>query len=63
MSGCQYDKLINKTLSEICQISKDCDYDYFNLYDLHYCKFEGKLYFDQSQNAEIARKIYSKIGQ
>jgi len=45
MSGCQYDKLINKTLSEICQISKDCDYDYFNLYDLHYCKFEGKLYF------------------
>lgn len=45
MSGCDYEKLINKTLSEICGISKKCDYDYINLNELHYCTFDGKLYF------------------
>ncbi len=43
--ACTFEKVVNKTIAEICIISKDCDYDYINLYDLHYCSFNGKLYF------------------
>lgn len=44
-NACTFDQIVNKTISEICIISKDCEYDYVNLNELHYCTFDGKLYF------------------
>lgn len=41
---CLYNNFINKTISEICQISENCSYDYINLYNIHYCQLNGIYY-------------------
>lgn len=43
--ACTFEKIVNKTIEEICIISKDCEFDYINLNEMHYCSFNGKLYF------------------
>lgn len=43
--GCTFDRIKNKTIEEICIIAKDCSFDYINLNELHFCTFQGKLYF------------------
>jgi len=42
---CTLENMMNKSLDEICAITKYCEYDYINLNDLHYCVLQGKLYF------------------
>lgn len=41
---CKLQKIINKSIGEICQMSKYCAYDYVNLNELHFCYFQGKFY-------------------
>jgi sodium/potassium/calcium exchanger 6 len=45
MAECEYNYFTNKTIIDICNLSKKCEYDYINIYELHFCYFEGKLYF------------------
>lgn len=45
MAHCNYES-INSNISDKCQYVRDnCEYAYINLYSLHYCDFDGKLYF------------------
>ncbi len=45
MSECTFSNIPNN-ITEACQfVLKNCEYDYINLYSLHFCKLEGKLYF------------------
>ena len=42
---CNFEKITNKTIKEICEITKICSFQYINLNQLHYCQMEGKLYY------------------
>ena len=42
---CSIEKIVNKTISEICEITKSCNFDYINLNEMHYCYLNGQLYF------------------
>lgn len=42
---CTLENMTNKSINELCAISKNCEYDYINLNELHYCVLQGKIYF------------------
>jgi sodium/potassium/calcium exchanger 6 len=45
MSECKFSN-IPKNITDACSfVLKNCDYEYINLYSLHFCELDGKLYF------------------
>jgi len=44
MADCKSSIFANSTLYESCLLSKSCSYNFINFYEIHFCKFEGKLF-------------------
>lgn len=42
---CTRELFINKSIKHICEIAKNCSYDYINFNKIHYCDFEGNTFF------------------
>jgi sodium/potassium/calcium exchanger 6 len=42
--SCTSDKIIGKSIEEICELAKNCEYDFININEFHYCYMNGNLW-------------------